>query len=62
MIYYFYVVKYFVFGFLSSLGVDDCFLYPYTDYCLGCIDCLDAYAIPEQGFIFEPETLENAQE
>jgi hypothetical protein len=51
MIYYLYLVKYALFSFLSTLGVDDCLLFPYTDYCLQCIDCLDAYDadVPEQG-------------
>lgn len=51
MIYTYYMVKTFVFGLLSQLGVDDCTLYPYTDYCLQCVDCLDAYVadVPEEG-------------
>ena len=64
MTYYLYVAKSLVFGLLSSLGVDDCLLYPYTDYCLGCIDCLDAYVgdVPEQGeIIIERDYDENVQ-
>lgn len=51
--YYWYIAKSLVFGLLSSLGVDDCSLFPYTDYCLQCIDCLDAYVadVPEDGEI-----------
>ena len=50
-----YILKYYVFSFLSSIGVDDCVLFPYTDSCLQCIDCLDAYIgdVPEQGEIIE---------
>lgn len=58
--YYWYIAKSLVFGFLSSRGIDDCSLFPYTDYCLQCIDCLDSYVadVPEQGeSIYEPESL-----
>jgi len=51
MIYYLYLTKCALFSLLSALGVDDCLLFPYTDYCLHCTECLDAYDsdVPETG-------------